>query len=122
MAVKPTKLAVLPEEWILPFVASWRVFERTLNDSFSFIMVCNVCGKEGAEHIEFVQSKKSEETIIGMQCECGNTLKFETPSSPNDEDFPQRLATRGTSVLVRTGAKPRVDKKLLAVVTDLVFK
>lgn len=123
MAIHPTRLSTLPEEWIYPFAAAWRVFERTLNDAFHFVMVCSVCGKSGAEHIEFVRSNKTDLTIIGLQCKCGNTIKFERPLSLTDEDFPQRLAHRPKTVLETNDHKPeKVKQSVLDEITELVFK
>lgn len=104
---KEREVAVLPSEWTLSMVSAWRVFERSLNPSFSFLIKCNKCGEVGHPMVTFVMSKKNEKAILGMECtSCLNTLKFEGTIDGSAEDFPQFLKGQGKSVLTIDGDEP----------------
>lgn len=122
---------VMPEEFILPFIAAWRVLERCINPIFSFPVRCNKCGKNSeAQHSQgpaFVLSKKTKKdkpVLIGIQCQtenCDMVIKFETPISSGDKDFPQRLAGYPDSVLQGpNGKKKPIDRKDLDVIESLL--
>jgi len=91
----------MPKRWVLPFIASWRVFERTLNPAFYFLIKCAKCGTTGSPKVRTVRSNKRDEVLIGIECsECGNTLKFEGAADPEAPEFPDRLkGSRADSVL-----------------------
>lgn len=103
------------------FVAAWRVFERTLNPAFYFIIKCGKCGQNGTA--QFVKSTTMAGTLIGMECSnCGQTLKFARKIGLNDPDFPSRLEPKPQSVLIDPDGKQAEsggdDVELL---TELMF-
>lgn len=123
MAKKNLKLYTLPEEWSYPLVASWRVFEKTLNPAFFFILRCGNCEEMNSD---FVYSVKSNEVAIGIQCQtegCGQTLKFDGKIDANADDFPERLrAPRPSSVLTGPdGKKPKTKKAQLKDIITILF-
>lgn len=96
-------LHLMPKQWAYPFVSAWRVFERTLNPAFSFIIRCLNCG---ATKVQFVMSTKNPKALLGLECaSCLQTIKFEELIDPDAEDFPARLRTHPDSVL-STDGKP----------------
>ncbi len=122
---------VMPEEFVLPFIAAWRVLERCLNPIFSFPIRCSKCGRNSdAQHSQgpaFVLSSKKvndKPLMIGVQCKtegCNMVIKFETPISSGDDDFPQRLSGYPDSVLQKpSGTKKAVDRKDLDLIESLL--
>lgn len=113
---------VMPKDWVMNFVAAWRVFERTLNPAFYFLLQCGKC-KLINKQIRVVKSVKTNE-LIGMECtNCGQTIKFGRKIGLDSEDFPTRLAPVPDSVLIDPDgevaeADPKADLSLL---TKLVF-
>ena len=94
---KKREVWVMPEMWVLNFIAAWRTFERTVNPTFTFHFRCGSCG---STKVYVVKSTKHEKTLIGIECEaCLRTLKFEKAVSSEDDDFPERLLAQGVSVL-----------------------
>ena len=105
----------------MPFVASWRTFEKTLNPAVSFILSCAHCDQQ---NMEVINSKKIDRTIIGLQCQtegCGQTIKFEKPISMDDESMPERFLSypKGTALTGEHIGEQRTDKQLLKAVTNL---
>ena len=113
--VPDLKVHTLPEEMVLPLVASWRTMEKSLNPVFSIIMKCSSCGKlsdiNGNQGPAFILSKKVKNglpILIGIQCkteDCDMVIKFEKPISPGDESFPQRLQKHPVTALTDTNGK-----------------
>ena len=100
---KTRKIFILPKQWVYPFVSAFRVFERTLNPAFVFKLRCSACPGEGTD-IDFVMSVKNPKAIIGLECKkCLQTVKFESPIDPDDDDFPARLLTKPTTALSSNG-------------------
>ncbi len=94
---------LMPKTWAYPFVSAWRVFERTLNPAFTFVIRCSACG---AKKAHFVMSTKTPNALLGLECKsCLLTIKFEDVIDPDAEDFPVRLLTKPDSVL-STDGKP----------------
>lgn len=122
---------VMPEEFILPFIAAWRVLERCINPVFSFPIRCNKCGRmsdaqrsQGPAFVTSSKSKNDKPVLIGIQCtteNCDMVIKFEKPISPGDDDFPQRLSGYPDSVLQKpSGTKKAVDRKDLELIESLL--
>jgi hypothetical protein len=117
--VSDLRVYTLPEEMVLPFVASWRTMERSINPVFKMVMYCSACQKptssEGNQGPQFVLSKKQKNgmpIIIGIQCKtegCDMVIKFENPISPGDSHFPSRFQKYPPTALVdptgKTGKK-----------------
>lgn len=112
----------LDEDLVMPFIAGWRVMERSLNPAMSMIIKCNKCGKVSTAQQDqgpaFVLSKKKKNgmpIIIGIQCYtegCGMVIKFGRQISPADSDFPSRLQKKPPSAL--TDPQGKAGKKLTA--------
>lgn len=96
----------MPNEWVETFAAAWRVMEKSLNPAFWFLMKCGKCGEIGDKHIDFVKAKKKKGAILGMQCECGQTIKFVGYLNPASDTFPARLRKKTKSVLRFNGEEP----------------
>lgn len=94
------KVHTMPKQWGYPFAAAWRVFERTLNPAFIFLIKCTNCGSTGPPSIGFVMSKKKPKAMLGLECgNCLQTVKFSGLIDPEAEDFPARLLTKPGTVL-----------------------
>ncbi len=92
---------LMPKTWAYPFVSAWRVFERTLNPAFTFVIRCEACG---ATESRFVMSTKVPKALLGLECKsCLQTIKFEDIIDPDAEDFPARLLTHPDTVLSTRG-------------------
>ena len=110
------KIHILPEELVLPFVAAWRVLEKSVNPVFSFPMKCNSCGKmsentqsQGPAFVLSNKQKNGMPVLIGIQCKtegCDMVVKFEKPISPGDESFPARLQKYPKSALSEPDGVP----------------
>lgn len=102
----------MPEDWTTNFVAAWRVFERTLNPAFGFLLKCGNCGALGKPEIDFVMSKKNEKAVLGIECsKCLTTIKFNGTIDPTQQSFPKRLLTKTKSVLRLDGKETKGDFK-----------
>ena len=114
---------LMPKDWVINFIAAWRVFERTMNPAFHFLIKCANCGAIG--QVEMVHSKNEEGMLIGMQCltdDCGQTLKFGRKIGVNSPDFPERLAEVGESVLTDPQGEEAAGTNLdVELMTELVF-
>lgn len=110
----------LDEDMVLPFVAAWRILERSINPAMSLIIKCNKCGKmstaqqdQGPNFVVSKKQKKGLPVLIGIQCQtdgCGQVIKLGRPVSPADQDFPSRLQKRPPSAL--TDPHGKTGKKL----------
>jgi hypothetical protein len=109
------KVYTLPEELVLPLIASWRTMEKAVNPVFQIIMKCSSCGKlsdlQLTQGPAFVLSKKDKNgmpVLIGIQCkteDCDMVIKFERPISPGDTTFPQRLKSYPKTALINPDGK-----------------
>lgn len=120
---KPKNLFEMSRQWVLPFVASWRTFEKTLNPAFYFVLRCGECGAFGSDFIKTIKSKKKGSAILGLQCtECQQTLKFEGLADPDADDFPQRLRNTPLSALSLNGEPIEDEPDLgLSDITRIMF-
>ena len=104
----------------MPFVASWRTFEKTLNPAVRFILSCTNCNQQ---NMKVISSKKTGKTTIGLQCQtedCGQTIKFERPLAM-DESMPERFHDYPETALKgeHVSKKGRLDKELAKTVLEL---
>lgn len=116
------KVHTLPEEMVLPLIASWRTMEKAINPVFQIIMKCSSCGKlsdiQQTQGPHFILSKKTKNGMpvcIGIQCkteDCDMVIKFEKPISPGDSNFPQRLKAKpGTALTGADGKAKKISTK-----------
>ncbi len=123
MAKKNLTVYLLPKRWVIPFLAAYRVMERSLNPAFTFILRCAKCGKMGGDKVKYVMSRKNPEAIIGLQCEnCGQTVKLEGMIDPKSKGFPKRLRKEHPSVLEIDGKTAKDGDLDPGDVTKILFK
>lgn len=123
MSKKKLRVWKLPAELSIPYLAAFRLIERSVNPAFDLILRCNNCGGMNNAVVSSVNRKSKK---IGIQCSnknCGQTLKFEEPIDVEAKGFPDRLRKAPESALVppKGAKKTKPDPEWTDEVFGIVF-